>query len=156
MKYLHTVNRSEAFPPRPDYTALFTNKQSKASLQKSLLLSFQTERCSSVFLGILIFRLFFKKCSFKRGRCCRVGRPVAQSRQSIPLDEASSHGIGRYKDKMAARSMRAELSSRMENRCRPAEFTSLLAGSGDSWLIPSERKKKRHLVKTGPAFFLLV
>lgn len=52
-----------------------------------------------------------------------------------PIRTVHSWGIPqteRYKDKMAARSMRAELSRRTEVWRRPTEFTSLRAGSGDS------------------------
>ena len=70
------------------------------------------------------------------GRGCRVGRPVVQSGQSIPVGLLQTR---RYKDKMAARSMRAELSRTAEVWHRPAELTSLLDGSGDSWPMPSER-----------------
>lgn len=45
---------------------------------------------------------------------------------------------------MAARSMRAELTGSMVYWCRPAEFTSVRDGSGDSWLMPSEGRKHKE------------
>ncbi|MEQ2283666.1 hypothetical protein AMECASPLE_013872 [Ameca splendens] len=62
VKYLHTVNYSEALPSAPRLVGAFTNSTNKQRL-----------RCRSLFLSPFrrreshhCFCIFFKKCSFKR------------------------------------------------------------------------------------------
>ena len=67
-----------------------------------------------------------------------------------PIRTVHSRGIphsGRYKDKMAARRMRAELSRTTEVWHRLTEFTSLRAGSGDSWPTPSGGKEIKVIIR---------
>lgn len=67
-----------------------------------------------------------------------------------PIRTVHSRGIphsGRYKDKMAARRMRAELSRTTEVWNRLTEFTSLRAGSGDSWPTPSGGKEIKVIIQ---------
>lgn len=127
------ANRSEILSPSPrgastisthqkvkNHTSWQVKKTAKASALKSLMLSASTQRDCQCF--------FFLKVLLE-GRGCRVGQPVVQSGQSIL---GGIPRTGRYKDKMAARRMRAELSRRTEVWQRPTEFTSLRDGSGDS------------------------
>lgn len=100
---------------------------------KSLPLTFNLER-----LSVFFFFLFFKSAPWGEG--------LQGMAACGPIRTVNSWRIlqtGRYKDKMAARSMRAELSSRTEIWRRSTEFTSLRAGSGDSWPMPSEGKEMK-------------
>lgn len=114
-------------------------KQRRLQCRSPVLSLFRTERLS-VFS---FFFFFFKKCSL-RGRGCK-GRAACG-----PIRTVHSRGIphsGRYKDKMAARRMRAELSRTTEVWNRLTEFTSLRAGSGDSWPTPSGGKETKVIIQ---------
>ena len=119
------------------------NKTMKASVLKSRPLSFRTERLSvfSLFF-FFVFSFFLKSAPWGEG---------LQGRAACgPIRTVHSRGIphsGRYKDKMAARRMRAELSRTTEAWHRLTEFTSLRAGSGDSWPTPSGGKEIKVIIR---------
>jgi len=143
------ANDKRRFPPRVPWPSAPAKKvKNQTSLHFWKVNKQQRLRCWSPFFSPFTERdyqrFFFLKSAPFEGRCCRVERPVVQSGQSIAKEISET---GRYKDKMAARSMRATLSSRTENWCRPTEFTSLLAGSGDSWLMPSDGRERIIIIK---------
>lgn len=105
-------------------------KTTRASASKSLPLSFHRERLSVCFFNFLL--LFQKVLLEGEGLQGRVASGPIRTVHSWVIPQSR-----RYKDKMAAKSMRAELSRRTEVWRRPAEFTSLRAGSGDSGPMPS-------------------
>lgn len=105
-----------------------------ASVLKSLHLSVHWTR------DYQCFSFFLKSAPWGEGVAGQGG--LWSNKDSPSLGDSSRWvHIGRYKDKIAARRMRAELSRITDVWCRPAEFTSLRAGSGDSCPIPSERKE---------------
>lgn len=84
---------------------------------------------------ISFFFCFFFFCFFKK---CSLGEEL----QASPVGAFQSCRILQtrcYKEKIAAK--RAELSRMIEDWHRPAELTSLRAGSGDSWPMPSEARE---------------